>query len=78
MYKCSICSAVHVPSVNIYTTDEPDYTPSDNLYQTNQQKQKKLVTHHKNIDKGANNFKWHIIYKIIESLCCTPETNITV
>ena len=36
MYKCSICSPVHVPSVIIYTTDEPDYTPPDNLYQTNQ------------------------------------------
>ena len=23
-----------------------------------------------------NNFKWSIIYKNIESLCCTPETNI--
>ena len=22
-----------------------------------------------------NNFKWNIIYKNIESLCCTPETN---
>lgn len=42
MYKCSICSPVHVPSVNIYTTDEPDYTPPDNLYQTNQQQQKKV------------------------------------
>lgn len=37
MYKCSICSSVDVPSVNIYTTDEPDYTPPDNLYQRNQQ-----------------------------------------
>lgn len=37
MYKCSICSSVDVPSVNIYTTDEPDYIPPDNLYQTNQQ-----------------------------------------
>ena len=23
-----------------------------------------------------NNFKWNIIYKNIESLCCIPETNI--
>ena len=23
----------------------------------------------------CNNFKWSIIYKNIESLCCTPETN---
>ena len=23
-----------------------------------------------------NNFKWSIIYKDIESLCCIPETNI--
>ena len=23
-----------------------------------------------------NNFKWSIIYKNTESLCCTPETNI--
>ena len=24
----------------------------------------------------CNNFNWHIIYKNIESLCCTPATNI--
>ena len=26
----------------------------------------------------CNNFKWSIIYKNIESLCCTPETNIVL
>ena len=24
----------------------------------------------------CNNFKWSVIYKNIESLCCIPETNI--
>ena len=24
------------------------------------------------------NLKWHIIYKNIKSLCCTPETNVTL
>ena len=23
-----------------------------------------------------NSFKWNIIYKNVDSLCCTPETNI--
>lgn len=32
-------------------------------------------TQHKEYNQVYNNFKWGIIYKSMESVCCTPETN---
>ena len=40
-------------------------------------KQQEYILQHREIEPLlCNNFKWSIIYKNIESLCCTRETNI--
>ena len=44
------------------------------MYKIN--KQQIYIVQHREIQPlFYNNFKWSIIYKNIESLCCTPETN---
>ena len=42
-------------------------------------KQQGYIGQNKEINQlFCNNFKWSIIYKNIESLCCTSETNIVL
>ena len=45
------------------------------MYKLNKQ-QGYTVQHHEIEPLFCNNLKWSIIYKNVESLCCTPETNI--
>ena len=45
------------------------------MYKIN--KEQGYIIQHREIQPlFSNTFKWSIIYKNIESLCCTPETNI--
>ena len=52
-----------------------DYQTQTTIYRMD--KQQGYIVQHREIQPlFCNNFKWSLIYKNIESLCCTPETNI--
>ena len=53
------------------------YNIVSNGVKKSQRKQQGYIVQHSRIQTlFYNNFKSRIIYKYIESLCCTPKTNI--
>ena len=50
-----------------------DYETQTTVYKNKQQEY--IVQHGEIQPLFCNNLKWNIIYKNVDSLCCTPETN---